>query len=783
MDISIRNGIVLENILPYIEDATTVMRLSAVCKRWYELLNTDTILWNRLLNLEQIEDPQYWNRVDDNDEWTLGTPCTPKNILINYRKTYYYIKHNIYKKYEFECDDNNVFEYNGKTLMFTKDWVLQIYKIINNNLELFQKIDLSIYEILDSNFFHGYDFEFIKELYVFSNREFIVTIRKGYMVNSYRLIGDKYEAFNQRALDEFGLINGDITAKLLDTNILIGTFLRSTLSVIAWNIVDNRIIFNAADNEFIKYDKGIVYIRDIVRKQLVLYNEKFDIINRVDQRFDYGIVDIISSDQLSYIVYYSYEYDNIDNSLAISIYDKVSATVNIGRMSFHVDTARLFNIFTVNENIIVTFRIDNEQFIECYNVNFQQLWSRKISSADTAQLIQPYIYSCPNTFCYLFNKLLIIKYNKENNFIIEFIDVDCGHFLTSIEIFHSVDREFFSFNKDLLVFTSSRNKILHLYHDNDEWTLGTPCTPKNILINYRKTYYYIKHNIYKKYEFQCDDNNVYEYNGKTLMFTKDWIYSDFKLERWCYSEPLRLLHSNVVIGTFYNRDSVNSLIAWNIPDNRIIFNAPNNEFIKYDRNIVYIYNRDEKKLLLYNEEFELISSIDENCKLGFIDIITNANHLYIVHRDFVSSYSVTVWYRNVNKRIKTKLFHIDDRKRDFKLFPINNGDSIIIANLSQTEPLIQSYDIIFNQLIWSIILPTDINSCSKFYYFFNKLIILKENKLTNEYIIEFRNVNNGIILSTINTKLFNRDFLEFNNDMLIFSNNMNKTHITILLYC
>ncbi|KAK9504646.1 hypothetical protein O3M35_010933 [Rhynocoris fuscipes] len=381
MDISIRNGIVLENILPYVEDITTVMRLSAVCKRWYELLNTDTVLWNRLLNLEQIEDPQYWNRADDNDEWTLGTPCTPKNILINYRKTYYYIKHNIYKKYVFECDDNNVFEYNGKTLIFTKDWVLHIHKIINNNLQLFQTIDLTVYCSSACT------------IRFYCNEEFIVIIiiASRNMI-TYRLIGSEYVYYNQLSVDK-PIRYQDSKGKLLDSGVFV--YGRYNL-VIACNIPDNRIIFNAANNEFIKHDRGIVYIRDIEHNQLVLYNEEFEIIYRVDivSRV-YKVFDVISNEKLLAIVYYKE-----GNGFSVTICDKATGQIRLGSKDFFRNNYP--KVLLLNNNNIIGMSRNRDESIDCYDGRFQLLWSHQTPSSGTLSNLY---YYC------IFNRLLILKYN------------------------------------------------------------------------------------------------------------------------------------------------------------------------------------------------------------------------------------------------------------------------------------------------------------------------------------------------------------------------------------
>ncbi|KAK9504683.1 hypothetical protein O3M35_010957 [Rhynocoris fuscipes] len=433
MDISIRNGKVLENILPYVDDATTVMRLSAVCKRWYELLNTDTILWNRLLNLEQIEDPQYWNRTDDNDEWTLGTPCTPKNILINYRKTYYYIKHNIYKKYEFECDNNNVFEYDGKTLMFTKDWVLQIYKIINNNLQLFQTIGLSrVPQYLED--------------FVMTNSEFIVIFCIGKMI-TYRLKDNKkYVHYNQWSFDDIGTWLIAEPKQVLDSNILIGNlFGDCVFKMVAWNIPDKRIIFNAADNTFIKHDRGIIYAGDNLLKKIVLYNERFELIYRINQKFE-AINEIISNNNLLVIR------DLIrDLCNGITVYDKATGQFRIGFKTFEIDSTPQILLLN-NNNIILMNPYRRNPLIQCFNARLQQLWSHRLQSDVIDSSLELH---------YIFNKLLIIKKRKESrNCIIEFRDISNGDVLSTIHIHTDlINSILFNFNKDTFIFGPSKKSL------------------------------------------------------------------------------------------------------------------------------------------------------------------------------------------------------------------------------------------------------------------------------------------------------------------------------------
>ncbi|KAK9504657.1 hypothetical protein O3M35_010942 [Rhynocoris fuscipes] len=326
---------------------------------------------------------------NDNDEWTLGTPCTPKNILINYRKTYYYIKHNIYKKYEFQCDVNSVIEYNGKTLMFIKDWVLHIYKIINNNLELFQTIDLTVYCSIAC------------VIRVYCNEEFIVIIISYTRNITYRLIGSEYVYYNQLSVGKPIRRYEDFKGKLLDSGVFV--YGRYNL-VIAWNIPDNRIIFNAANNEFIKHDRGIVYIRDTEHNQLVLYNEEFEIIYRVGiVSRGYKVYDVISNEKLLAILYYKER-----NRFSVTICDKATGQIILGSKDF-------FNyyypelILLNNNNIIIKKSRNQSESIDCYDGRFQLLWSHQIPSSVTL--------SIRNCYC-IFNRLLILKYNcKSRGFV------------------------------------------------------------------------------------------------------------------------------------------------------------------------------------------------------------------------------------------------------------------------------------------------------------------------------------------------------------------------------
>ncbi|KAK9504662.1 hypothetical protein O3M35_010946 [Rhynocoris fuscipes] len=445
-DISKKNGIVLENILPYVDDATTVMRLSAVCKRWYELLNTDTVLWNRLLNLEQIEDPQDWNRADDNDEWTLGTPCTPKNILINYRKTYYYIKHNIYKKYEFQCDEG-IFEYDGNTVLFTKHNELFIYKIINNNLELFQKIKLN----------------FLREniTSVLINSEFIIICFHLGKIIAYKLNGNQYIGCNVSSFGEFNVY--DCTyMKLLKTNVLIGGFgdyWRNSVTTIAWNIPDDRVIFNESNNQFIKYEKGIIYIIDRSENKLVLYNEKFEIICKIDISFErdcspddgyrFDIHDV-SANNVAIAVVYKLE----NGYYGVSVYEKSSGQNLVANiLGWYSDCGR-FAILGGNNDLIFTCSYtDIETDVVVYKTPLTYLWSSG-QDMDDSDL---YVFK---RFHYVFNKLFIAYEGietKESK--IEFRDVHNGNISFKPNLF----KHFHGFHNDMLVFNLDGKKIVLLY--------------------------------------------------------------------------------------------------------------------------------------------------------------------------------------------------------------------------------------------------------------------------------------------------------------------------------
>ncbi|KAK9506735.1 hypothetical protein O3M35_008613 [Rhynocoris fuscipes] len=430
MDISVRNGIVLENIL-HLVNVKTAMRLSAVCKRWYEVINNDTVLWNRFVQLEGIDDIEYWNSVDDNDQWILGTPCKPKKIFLNHRRNdYFCIRDNRFKKYKLTTDYHSFYQYDGKSLLLFLDDHLHIYKFINDNLQLFQTIFHKIFTCRNYRCFT-----------IFSNGEFIV-ISYETCTLIYRLESDKYIPHN----DEFFKSKRNLKhGTLLSSNIYVGTIKKRSNStaiytivntVVAWSITERRVIFEIYHYKYLHYGYGILYTYDLKRKNVVLYNENFEVICRVIQCFEHGIFDVMRNNKLLVIVY------NTESSfIGVSSWDKTTGQICLGSKSFECNRITSFYKFhIVNDRIIVCYIYEGvNTVLEAYDASFCHIWTQRLNIAAL--------------YCNL-DKLFLVYGKKRPVPIIECRNVVDGNVLFTTRIDMDKFDHYYSFARDLVLFRS-----------------------------------------------------------------------------------------------------------------------------------------------------------------------------------------------------------------------------------------------------------------------------------------------------------------------------------------
>ncbi|KAK9511940.1 hypothetical protein O3M35_000497 [Rhynocoris fuscipes] len=136
MDYARRNAIVFRCILSSM-DIYGVMKISSVCREWYEQINSDNLLWKRLCAEEGIP-PEEWDW-QDNEQWLMGPPCKWKQCYINYQRTAFNFNKKQYKPYKYRVHGLNV-DYDGQTLLFEAFDGLNICHINKNNIEFKQRL-------------------------------------------------------------------------------------------------------------------------------------------------------------------------------------------------------------------------------------------------------------------------------------------------------------------------------------------------------------------------------------------------------------------------------------------------------------------------------------------------------------------------------------------------------------------------------------------------------------------------------------------------------------------
>ncbi|KAK9505878.1 hypothetical protein O3M35_009849 [Rhynocoris fuscipes] len=265
MDFSKRNGIVFENLIPYM-DLTVAVKCSAVCKLWYELINSDELLWKRLIHQQEIV-ADLWHH-QDNEEWIMGIPCVWKQYLMNYKRTAYNLRINKYKQYEFEADtsnfvygetDNDNIIYNGNTMLIKTLDGINVFRIVNNSIEFVQPLKLTTAK---------------------TNTDFIIGLFNESFLFVYKLILDEYKFYCKLNVCS----NGDleISSDSSEDDVVINS---NYNEIFDFNIFKTNILLQASPSESASFDDLTFYALDIAKQQIMLNLFNYAYIEQDNYRF------------------------------------------------------------------------------------------------------------------------------------------------------------------------------------------------------------------------------------------------------------------------------------------------------------------------------------------------------------------------------------------------------------------------------------------------------------------------------------------------------------------
>ncbi|KAK9498864.1 hypothetical protein O3M35_003419 [Rhynocoris fuscipes] len=401
MDISCRNAIVLENILPYL-DKTSILMCSSVSKHWYEMINSDNILWKNVCNSISDMDPEYWDWQDD-DVWILGVPCSWKRCFMNYFRTAYNFKRNKFKEFNVNMKLPSSISYNGKLLNITelgKKNSLLFYKLINNNLEL---IDNHQMNFLNDNT--------VKKSCIAFSSNYIVYKKHYNVFYIYKLLNQKlYFDYAIYVSDKSNNNNNNIVEKNIESYQLFGTLIfrfdvfinKLYFEVLAdrciyiWNLEEKKLIFKLINYKFIKHDQNCLFLINTRKDMINVYNRNIELICSI--QLANKIQPWILSDNNNIIII-----ENIFlNKIMIRTWNKLTCKLikyELKKKSF----GNYSKFFYVKSNTIVCL-ITHCEWIKliAYNLDdTQQLWSYKYN-------LEP-VHSC-ETFSVL-RKIFVFKYN------------------------------------------------------------------------------------------------------------------------------------------------------------------------------------------------------------------------------------------------------------------------------------------------------------------------------------------------------------------------------------
>ncbi|KAK9496611.1 hypothetical protein O3M35_013124 [Rhynocoris fuscipes] len=278
MNIYGRNRIVIDCVIPFV-DIQDIANVSSVCRAWYEFVNRDNRTWKRLIQDEEMN-PEKWD-LEDDQEWILGTPCRLKIIFLKYKRTLHNMRASKYKKQIVKVICSKA-HYDGKTLLLCTENGLDIYRVINNNLELFQKLSCTIPSYLIVQLMNG-EVDNISDMK--TNTQYIILkTDKSYLL-IYRLFNNEYIPFyclysshdnnvsycNHK--EQISTQPKDIYNyfKLLFKNILL---ILAKDELILWNICEKKLMFKARNHSYLKHDCKILLILDLKANMIKAFDKE-----------------------------------------------------------------------------------------------------------------------------------------------------------------------------------------------------------------------------------------------------------------------------------------------------------------------------------------------------------------------------------------------------------------------------------------------------------------------------------------------------------------------------
>ncbi|KAK9499802.1 hypothetical protein O3M35_002772 [Rhynocoris fuscipes] len=287
MDISVRNSIILDYLLQYL-DTVTLVKCCAVCKDWYNTITSNNRLWKRICQFENI-DPEEWNW-PDNEEWILDPPCDWMQYVLKYKRTEKNLKTNKNKCYDFKINCLYI-DYDGKTLILGNRNCLKIYKLLENkSIEFLENIEIQG-NIHDAK----------------TNTEFIV-LQWNKCLCVYKFVNNLYEFYYKICSNRIGdiiYVNEftDNFTSFLYTNkfyfweesLCYDLYVNNSLDnyrFYGWKINDKQLVLNLNNHYNLDYDKNFLYITNKDRNLLVLFNKQF--VKHITINLEYNLFKIFT---------------------------------------------------------------------------------------------------------------------------------------------------------------------------------------------------------------------------------------------------------------------------------------------------------------------------------------------------------------------------------------------------------------------------------------------------------------------------------------------------------